>query len=205
MLFSSFKAINDNRRSNLRCVLHHHSISYIPWALFRQLLLRLPGNQLYPVDVIKTNVNNNKNNLFKFVPFFPNQTDHLFIALQRRAFLVENKQWFHPRDAWEDSKVKNTVAHSNRDWHFFVTGIKGAVLVQKPIQKQQHSLSPRKRLSREFYPEKLSTWIFRGFLKYIASKHEDIGLLFRFQSFSILEILSYRSQKLNPVLLTKFL
>lgn len=106
MLFSSFKAINDNRRSNLRCVLDHHSISYIPWALFRQLLLRLPGNQLYPVDVIKTNVNNNKNNLFKFVPFFPNQTDQLFIALQRRAFLVENKQWFHPRDAWEDSKVK---------------------------------------------------------------------------------------------------
>ena len=100
---------------------------------------------------------------------------------------------------------ENTVAHSNRYWHFFVTGIKGAVLVQKPIQKQQHSLSPRKRLSREFCPEKLSTWIFRGFLKYIASKHEDIGLLFRFQSFSILEILSYRSQKLNPVLLTKFL
>lgn len=103
MLFSSFKAINDNRRSNLRCVLHHHSISYIPWALFRQLLLRLPGNQLYPVDVIKTNVNNNKNNLFKFVSFFPNQTDHLFIELQRRAFLVENNDFIRgmrEKTAW---------------------------------------------------------------------------------------------------------
>ena len=81
MLFSSFKAINDNRRSNLRCVLHNHSNSYIPWAPLHQFLLRLLGNQVYPVDVKKTNVNNNKNNLFKFVPFFPNQADHLFIHL----------------------------------------------------------------------------------------------------------------------------